>query len=277
MSFEIGFDPVIVRLGPLALAWHGIFSALAVAVAVWLGASRARRRGVTGDKLSTLVVWALVGGVIGARLFHVLDHLRYYADNPFEIPAIWSGGIAVYGGFLGGVAGGILAARRLGLPVWTLLDAAAPAMLVGQAIGRLGCLANGDAWGGPCSCATCVCVRYTHPDALLPARLRGVPTHPYPLYEIAAELVLLLALWALRRKLRAPGALFLSVVAGYGVIRFFLSYFRQEPEVLWGLQEAQVIALATGVAAAGLLLAGRLRPRAPQLTAGLPPGGGDPS
>jgi phosphatidylglycerol:prolipoprotein diacylglycerol transferase len=80
----------------------------------------------------------VVGGIVGARLFHVADHLPYYLANPLLIPAVWEGGIAIYGAFLGGLIGGVVAARRARLPIWRLLDVAAPAMLVGQAIGRLG-------------------------------------------------------------------------------------------------------------------------------------------
>jgi phosphatidylglycerol:prolipoprotein diacylglycerol transferase len=182
----------------------------------------------------------------------VLDHWPAFLAHPLDALAIWEGGIAVYGAFLGGLLAGALAARRAGLPVWGLLDVAAPAMLVGQAVGRLGCLANGDAWGAPC--AGPLCFVYTHPHALLPPSLLGVPTHPYPLYEIGATLVLLAALWWARRWLARPGAAFLAAALGYAVTRFSLSFFRQEALVLWGLQQAQVLALATALTVGVLLL-----------------------
>jgi phosphatidylglycerol:prolipoprotein diacylglycerol transferase len=249
---NVTFDPIIARLGPFELGWHGIFTALAVMVAVWLGVRRAA--GVTGPTapLDTVVTWAVVGGLVGARLFHVLDHLPDYLADPLAALAIWQGGIAVYGAFLGGLVGGLLAARRAQLPVWPLLDAAAPALLVGQAIGRLGCLSNGDAWGAPTGGAWGIV--YWHPHDLLPAALLGVPTHPYPLYEIGAELLLLVGLWLVRRQLARPGTLFLVTVLGYAVIRAGLTFFRQETVLLWGLQEAQLVALATGLAAAALLV-----------------------
>lgn len=252
---DLGFDPTFARIGPLQLGWHGVFTALAVVVAVWLGVGQAERRGVPSERLGGLLAWSLGGGLIGARLFHVLDRLPTYLANPLAAVAIWQGGIAVYGAFLGGIAGGLLAARRAGLPAWLLLDAAAPAMLVGQAIGRLGCLANGDAWGAPTGAAWGVA--YTNPEALLPADLLGVPTHPYPLYEMVAALALLGGLWLGRRWLAAPGQTFLVAAVGYAVIRFSLTAFRQERVLLWGLQEAQLVALATGVVALGLLIGRR--------------------
>lgn len=250
---ELSFDPILVSLGPLQIGWHGIFTMLAVVVACWLGLRLAERAGVPTELLGSLVTWAIVGGLIGARLFFVLDHLPAYLADPFAVLAIWQGGIAVYGAFIGGIGGGYIAARRAKLPVWKLLDAAAPAMLIGQAIGRLGCLANGDAWGGPCNCGSggfCPCVVYTHPNALIPDSLKGVPTHPYPLYEIALDLLLLLALWLLRHRLTQPGARFLVAALGYAGIRFGLTFFRQETILFWGLQEAQLVALATALVVA---------------------------
>ena len=258
MRIDLTFDPVIAQLGPLQIGWHGVLTALAIVVAVWLGLRIAERNGLPTEPLGELATWSIIGGIVGARLFHVLDHLPYYLSQPLAALAIWEGGIAAYGAFVGGVVVAVFLARRMGIPRWTLLDSAAPAMLVGQAIGRLGCLANGDAWGSPCSGSDLLCVVYWHPNALLPANLRGVPTHPYPLYEIVAEVVLLAALWLARRRLAAPGRLFLVAALGYAVIRFSLSVYRQEAVILWGLQEAQVIALATGFIALGLLLA-RLR------------------
>jgi phosphatidylglycerol:prolipoprotein diacylglycerol transferase len=257
---DFTLDPTLVQLGPLVVGWHGVFTALAVLVAVWLGGRRAGRAVGPAAPLDEIIVWAVVGGMVGARMMHVLDHLPEYAANPVAALAIWEGGLAVYGAFLGGIAAGLVAAGRAGVPAWPLLDAAAPALLVGQAIGRLGCLSNGDAWGAPTGAGWGIV--YWHPDALLPPALLGVPTHPYPLYEIAACALLLAGVWLARRRLAAPGALFLTVALGYAAIRFGLTWFRQEPVVWWGLQEAQIVALTTVLVAVGLLLARRQAGRA---------------
>jgi phosphatidylglycerol---prolipoprotein diacylglyceryl transferase len=256
ITVDIGFDPVIAQVGPFQLGWHGVFTALAVIAGVWIAQRLASRRGVSGDVVSTIATWAIAGGIIGARLFHVLDHLPQYAHAPLSVLAVWEGGIAVYGAFIGGLLAGGVAAWRARADLWMQLDVAAPAMLVGQAIGRLGCLCNGDAWGADATgCPLCLAVRYTHANDLLPADLRGVPTYAYPIYEIAAELVLLAVLWLSRDRLRQyPGVGFLLTMVGYGLIRFVLTYLRQEPAIVLGLQEAQVLALATGLVGASVLL-----------------------
>jgi len=249
---RINIDPIMFQLGPLAFSWHGLFTAIAVVVAVWLGLSLAQRYNVDQEKLSNLIIWIIVGGVVGARLMHVLDHLSYYSQNPVEIIAVWKGGIAVYGSFIGGIVAGLIAARLYRLPVWPLLDAAAPAMLVGQMIGRIGCLINGDAWGEPTNAGWGLV--YVNPGAQLPSSLIGVPTHPYPVYEIVACGLLLVIVFYLWRRVQVPGVTFLVAAIGYGVIRFGLTYFRQETIVAFGLQEAQVIALITIVLSLILLL-----------------------
>jgi phosphatidylglycerol:prolipoprotein diacylglycerol transferase len=254
--FEIGFDPIIAQIGAFQLGWHALFTALGVLAGVWLALWLAARRGISTELVGDIATWAVVGGIVGARLFHVADHLDFYLAHPLQIFAVWEGGIAVYGAFIGGTIAGAFAAWRAHADPWPLLDLAAPAMLVGQMIGRLGCLSNGDAWGANATgCTWCVAVIYTHPNALLPDELRGVPTYAYPLYEIALELVLLAGLWLFRRSLaRRPGLAFLVTVIGYAGIRFSLTYLRQEPILLAGLQEAQLIAVLTAAVAIGVLI-----------------------
>lgn len=170
ITVDIGFEPTIAQLGPFQLAWHAVFTALAVVVGVWLAGRLARRRGISTDLVSGVATWAIVGGIVGARLFHVLDHLPFYMQNPVSIVAVWEGGIAVYGAFIGGVlAGGIAAwrARAHAGSCWTLPHRQCSS---GQAIGRCGCLCNGDAWGADATgCPLCLAIRYTHQNDLLPA------------------------------------------------------------------------------------------------------------
>ena len=132
LTLTFAFDPIIAQIGPFQLGWHGLFTALAVAVGLWLAGRLARQRGIPSDLVSGVALWAVVGGVIGARLFHVLDHLPFYLQNPLLIPAVWEGGIAVYGAFIGGLLAGGIAAWRARADVWQLLDIAAPSMLLGQ-------------------------------------------------------------------------------------------------------------------------------------------------
>ena len=135
--------------------------------------------------------------------------------------------------------------------MWRVLDAAAPALLVGQIIGRLGCLSNGDAWGAPT--AQNYGVVYWNEHASIPASLIGIPTHPYPLYEMIVLAAALGGLLWLAPRLQLPGQLFLLVVISYAVARFALTFVRQEPLVFAGLQEAQLVAVITAFIALAVM------------------------
>ncbi|MFN0070475.1 MAG: prolipoprotein diacylglyceryl transferase [Chloroflexota bacterium] len=244
---DITLDPIVLALGPLQIGWHGLFTMAAVVVAIWYGLQRMAQAGLPVGQIEQGVTLAIMGGFAGARMFHVLDHLDYYGSNPLEILFIWQGGMAAYGGFVGGVLTGVVYAWRAGLPVWRVLDAAAPALIVGQIIGRCGCLVNGDAWGAPTGCQCGVV--YWREHASIPVDLRGVPTHPYPLYEMVALAAVLGALLMLAPRLRSHGQLFVLVVLGYAGVRFVLTFVRQEPVLIAGLQDAQLVALITAAVA----------------------------
>ncbi len=234
-------DPNIVQIGPFLLTWHGLFTVLGVLAGVWLAEREIRRKGMETEWVWTAAIWVLVGGVIGARLFHVIDKFPYYSQHPWQIFLVNEGGMAIWGAILGGVVAllAYLAYKRIA--VWPVLDATAPGLILGQSIGRVGCLINGDAWGGPTGGDWGIV--YTNPKALLPADLIGVPTHPYPIYEIAWNMLVLALLWRLRRRSMPAGTLFMTYVVLYSLGRFFVSFVRQEVVVAFGLQQAQVISL----------------------------------
>jgi phosphatidylglycerol:prolipoprotein diacylglycerol transferase len=263
LAIVIGLNPTLISIGPVVVTWHGLFTALAVGVALAVAGRAIQRAGFDKEKVWSVITWAMAGGLIGARAFYYLDHPELLRAGPAEVLAVWQGGIAVYGSFLGGIVGGYARARLLRLAPWPLLDLAVVPMLVGQAIGRVGCLINGDAWGGPTGLPWAVI--YRHPDALLPASLHGLPTHPYPLYELGWDALVVSALLIAGPRLRRPGDRFLLGAVGYGVGRFWLSFVRQERALAFGLQEAQLVALLTSGLALTLFLLGRAHPQLKRL------------
>lgn len=168
----------------------------------------------------------------------MLDRWDLYAADPVRALALNEGGLAIAGAVLGGTAAGVIAARRYGLPIRALSDAAAPGAILGQAIGRLGCLVNGDALG---PATDGFGVRYVHPGALAPQL--GVTYVPTFLYEGIGDLVILVALLLVRDRIRVPGGLFALYLALYGVLKFAVTFLRTERVIVFGLQEAQLLAL----------------------------------
>ena len=262
-SITIGINPYIFNTGRFILSWHGFLTFVAVAMAVYLVVRWGTKEGLNGDAIYSVSVWAIIGGIIGARLVHVIDRWGdVYRYNPISIIYIWQGGIAIYGAILGGFVGGSLYIlirnsnwflalwgrlfRFLGEPakaplpgIGHLADITAPALLIAMAIGRVGDIINGEHFAKATSLPWGVI--YTHPES---PGLDRPATHPAVAYELLFDLALVGIFWPLRNRLRPHGMLFTLYLAAYSAGRFFLSFLRQEDKVYFlGLQEAQIIAL----------------------------------
>jgi prolipoprotein diacylglyceryl transferase len=234
----VDIDPVLFASGPVVIRWYGAMIAMAIIAGAILGIRDAKQRGFFEDDVVFVLVWAVPSALIGARLFHVVDALDYYLTYPLQVLAIGEGGLAIYGGLVGGVLGGALAARRRGILSWRLLDAAAPAMILGQAIGRIGCFINGDHQGPPANLPWAT--SYVHAASLAPD---SEPRHPAQVYELLYDLAVFGLLLLLRPRLKRDGMLFAIYAALYAFGRFWISALREDAVFLLGLKEAQVISL----------------------------------
>ncbi|MGD8376476.1 MAG: prolipoprotein diacylglyceryl transferase [Acidobacteriota bacterium] len=257
--------PVLVHLGPLELPTYGLLMAVAFLLALRLLQTLGRRDGLDPEQLTSLWVWILVGGILGAKLTLYLVEWRYYAANPAALLTSWRAAGVYYGGFAAAATAAALYARRAGLPVGLTADACAPAIALGQSVGRLGCLAAGCCYGRPSELPWAI--TFTDPAA---ARITGVPLgiprHPSQIYlSINALLLcgLLLLLWRIaRRRAWRPGVVFWSYIGLYSVTRFWLEMYRGDPRGSVGpLSTSQAIALVGALLAAGFLV--RLARRQP--------------
>jgi phosphatidylglycerol:prolipoprotein diacylglycerol transferase len=236
---EIPFDPEI-HLGPISLAWHGIFTAVGIFFGVWL-AIRLLRGRVSEDAGYSVATWGVVGGILGARLLHVADRWDFYS--------------------IGGVLGGfIIALRRRDVPVGAAADAAAAGIGLGFGIGRIGDVINGEHHALPCEGAG-ICVGYTNPATLG----QPGPVHLAIGYEMIWDLLGVgLVLWLLRRFAgRQPeGRIFWTWLVSYAIGRWAFGYLRVgDPTPFAGLRQDQVVAVAVllvAIAALALLQSGML-------------------
>ena len=242
---EIEAAPYLLKFGTFVLSWHGVFSFIGVAGAVFLVGRWARFYGIDSDDIYSIAVWAIISGVIGARLVHVVDNLDYYIENPGLIWAVWSGGIGVWGGILGGFVGGITYALVVKQPAWVIADITAPALLLAQTIGRLGDIVNGE------HCANATDLFYgfiwSHQSspAVYCANGIGASVQPVIAMEIIWNICSLFILWKMKERITPSGMLFALYLSLYSVGRFMISFLREDR--VWfealGLQEAHFIAL----------------------------------
>ena len=237
----INIDPVAFYIGNIGIRWYSIIVMLAVVGAMLVITWESRRKNIPLEVIYNLSPWVLVGGFLGARLFHVIDHWSFYASNPLQIFSFWQGGLAIWGAMAGGGIAIMIFAHTQSVKLWRLMDTLVPGLIVAQIIGRFACIINGDAYGGVTGLPWGFI--YVNPGALIPASLQGIPTHPYPVYEIIWSLVTLVIVLKIRGKIKIDGLLFLGYLSVYSIGRFVLTFFRQENVWFWGLQEAQIVAL----------------------------------
>jgi phosphatidylglycerol---prolipoprotein diacylglyceryl transferase len=236
----VNIDPIIFSIGHFMVRWYGLIVLAAILTGVWIGTREARRRGFSDEAIHETAVWGVLGGILGARLFHVLDHWGHtFADNPIRALYIWEGGLAIWGGVAGGVLAVALLARLRGWKLPILLDSAAPGLVLAQAVGRVACIITGDAMGkattGPFGIA------YTHPNALVPEL--GVYYTPMPVYEIIANLAIFAVLWSLRKRQLPAGLLFLVYLSLYSLMRLLLGFTSSYQILALGLTQSQIVAL----------------------------------
>ncbi|MEX5216301.1 MAG: prolipoprotein diacylglyceryl transferase [Nitrospira sp.] len=220
-------DPVFFRLGPLQFRWYGLMYLIGLTLAYFIILARSKAKGLRldRDQVYDMIVYAAIGVFAGGRLGYVLFYnLSYYLSNPLKIFYVWEGGMSFHGGLIGTIIALILFARRKSIPVYTIADLAAGVTPVGLGLGRIGNFINGELFGRPTDVDWCM---------VFPA---GGPAcrHPSQLYEAALEgLLLFTLLWLISRTAHPPGAVFWSFLAGYGLCRFVVEYFR-EPDMQIG-------------------------------------------
>ena len=229
-------DPVLFSIGPLSVHWYGIGYVIGILFAWWYGKKLVNNARLWPNNnapmdplaLDDFVLWAALGVVIGGRLGYVLFYnFGFYISNPLEIPAVWDGGMSFHGGILGTTVAMILFARKRGIPVWSMFDTIAAGVPIGLGVVRIANFINSELWGRVSDVSWAVYFPNGGP----------LPRHPSQLYEAALEgfvlfFVLALLIWK-GNKLKAPGFIAGAFVAGYGLSRILVEFFR-EPDAQLG-------------------------------------------
>lgn len=247
----ISLDPIIFNFGHIALRWYSLIVMTAIVVGVWLTAREAERRGFKKDDIYDISIWIIFGGLIGARLFHVLDHWSdLFAADPISALYFWQGGLAIWGAVTGGLITAAILAWRRGWNFGKFADAATPGLVLAQAIGRVACIITGDAMGkptnGPFGFA------YTSPNSVVPQL--GVYYTPMPVYELIVNLGIFAVLWQLRKRRLPDGVLFLVYLTLYSLERLLLAFTSSYKIIGLGMTQSQIVALIGLVVAIPLMI-----------------------
>jgi phosphatidylglycerol---prolipoprotein diacylglyceryl transferase len=243
---NIALDPVLVMAGPLVVRWGNLLALVGLGLGVWLTLREARALGIGRRPILDALAWAIPVGVLTARVVHLLGWWDYYFTRPADIWRLSPDGLSLWGGLVGG---GLMAAASLRFRPGRrarILDAAAPAVALGIALGRLGMFLDGAGQGLPSDLPWAT--RYTSPFSASPDF--GVPRHPAQLYDAFIALGMFCVLLLARRRL-ADGSRFWLFVVVYGTARVVLGGVRLDPPFLFGLQIEQLIAI--GCVALGLV------------------------
>ncbi len=194
--------PVLLQFGNFELRSYGVIVALSFAIALWMSSKEAERKGLDPKLIQDFAVYALFGGIVGARIYFVLfSEPAYFLQHPWEILAVWHGGIGIIGSLLGGVVVALWYCRKKEISFLKLSDTLVPGIALGQTIGQFACLLNGDSYGRPTDLPWAI--TYTDRRSLAPL---NVPLHPIEIYEMAAYFLVFLMVWNIRKPMDWHGS-----------------------------------------------------------------------
>lgn len=234
--------PTLFTIGGFPIHTFGVGVALAALLGMWLARRQAKLEGYDPEMISDFTIYALLAGILGARLWEVAFTWENYASNPLKVFAVWEGGLSVQGGVLGGIVIGIWFARKRKIPVWKLADLVSPGLILGMAVGRFGDFLTGDDYG---IVSQTFGIIYP-PDTIAYQENGPVPLFPTVMFEAAADLIIMAVILALRKHKSYDGFLFLWMMTLYSVARFFLEFLRGDSlQTFFDLRTAQVASVIT--------------------------------
>ncbi|WEA46140.1 prolipoprotein diacylglyceryl transferase [Priestia aryabhattai] len=236
-------NPIAFYLGPIPVHWYGIIIGLGAFLGFLLASREGKKRGLSSETISDLLLLALPIAILTARIYYVIFEWSYYKENPGEIIAIWHGGIAIHGGIIGAVLTAIWFCRKKNLSFWKMADVLAPSLLLGQAIGRWGNFMNQEAHGGPVTRQFLESIHLPH-FIINQMYINGTYYHPTFLYESVWNIVGVIVLIVLRKTILKRGETFLLYLTWYSIGRFFVEGLRTDSLMLTShIRIAQLVSL----------------------------------
>lgn len=221
--FYNNINPTLLKLGPFEIRYYGIIFALGFIIAYFLinYLARERKLELKKDDILDLLFYLIIGTVVGARVFEILFYnLKYYLANPFEIIAIWHGGLSFHGGLTGAIIAGYLYCKKKKIEFYDLADIVVIPLAFGLFLGRIANFINGELVGRITNVPWCV--KFKHYEGC---------RHPSQLYESLKNLVIFFVLWFIKDKKLKKGVMFWSFILMYSTFRFFIEFVKDPGEI----------------------------------------------
>ncbi len=241
MALQYTPQPILLQAGPINFYTWGLMFAIAILIAGYFALKEVRRKKLSEDHFYNGLIWSIILGLIGARIFHVALYWQQYSGNFLDVFAVWNGGIVSYGGYIFGILGLFFYCRIKKINFWQYIDCFAPGIALGEAIARIGCFLNWDDYG----------IASSLPWAVQVAG--DVPRHPTQIYYMLASFAIFLILWWMRDKKEIfgrkvfDGAILAWYILLYSFARFFIDFARHYENARYASQILLAIAFVTAL------------------------------
>lgn len=254
-------DPVLYDFGGFQIRWYSIFILLAVIVAYRFIVGESKRQRVKVDFMFNMLFWALMFGIVGARLWYVIFNFSEYQSNLSEIFKIWHGGLAIHGGLLFGLITLLIYCRKYKVNTIKILDIVAPSLLIAQAIGRWGNFFNHEAYGSIVQYSTLLNMKIIPGFVIDNMLIQGAYRLPTFYFESLLCLIgFIIILIFRRRKYTKNGQTFSFYLIWYGIVRFFIETFRSDSLMIMDFRVAQIISVIMVIVGVFIFIKQRKKP-----------------
>ncbi|KPK97990.1 MAG: hypothetical protein AMJ95_06315 [Omnitrophica WOR_2 bacterium SM23_72] len=234
--------PEICQIGPFTIYSYGLMLAIAFAVSTFLLTRQAKKQGIPSDAMFNLALIVFIAGVMGARLFYIVENFSHYRKNPLEMFMLQYGGLAWFGGLIGGTVAGVIYLRKKKLPILKVTDLLVPFLALGHSIGRIGCLLNGCCYGKAAAVGLYFPV---HQFILIPIQI----------YSSLLLLAIFVILRFLQERPHSEGKILCAYLLLYSVKRFFVEFWRADnPVIIFRLTLFQLLSILMFAVALILLI-----------------------
>ena len=236
--------PIIANFGPVTIYSYGLMVAIAYLLGVYVARREAVRKNIKVDLVYDLAFYLIIGSLVGARFYYLaFFNPSSFIKDPVSILKIWEGGLAIHGAILGGIVSGVLFSRFHRISFWKIVDLVGPSVILGQAVGRIGCFLNGCCFGVPTE--SIFGIRFPK-GSLAYTAYAGLAVHPTQLYELIFNIIGFFVLWSVRQKIKFDGGIFLLYLMIYNSMRIVTSSLRGDSLYIWNT-DLKIAQITSGV------------------------------